>query len=57
MQKINSFKKSLKIKIEITKGRKFDFFIKDGEKPVFNFGKFRFANDTSEITKLGFEVI
>lgn len=39
------------------KGRKFDFFIKDGEKPVFSYGKFRINNNISEITKLGFEVI
>jgi hypothetical protein len=39
------------------KGRKFDFEIKDPEKPVFSYGKFRINNNVSEITKLGFEVI
>ena len=36
------------------KGRKFDYLIKDGEKPVFSFGRFRITNNISEITKLGF---
>lgn len=36
------------------KGRKFDFQIKEPEKPVFSFGKFRVNNNVSEIIKLGF---
>jgi len=40
-----------------TKGRKFDFGIKDPEKPVFSYGKFRIVNNVSSITKLGFEVV
>ena len=39
------------------KGRKFDFSIKDPEKPVFSYGKFRIVNNVSQITKLGFEIV
>jgi len=39
------------------KGRKFDFAIKDPEKPVFSYGRFRISNNISEITKLGFESV
>lgn len=39
------------------KGRKFDFAIKDPEKPVFSYGRFRIFNNISEITKLGFEAV
>lgn len=39
------------------KGRKFDFGIREPEKPVYSFGKFRIVDNVSDITKLGFEVI
>ena len=40
-----------------SRGRKFDFGIKDPEKPVISYGRFRITNNISEITKLGFEAV